>query len=265
MQISKEKIINLIEYIAFDKISCIVEATFFSNAIDENNKEVVEIDLTDFVKSFISDSLSKTGNKCLWLDNQSNFLICLNDQLKSMINIRKGGNLVLTHMNYYIRRTINKEMIFQNDMLIFNEDRKYNINQNTKITEYILKSNQNLLDISNHEILVSKQDFIKIINKMPFFNYILANTLRNFDQCVPIERKKKGVILQIAVDSKEILRLRVCEKEEDEKNNSNDNMQIDNDNFMVYILYFFSIKSFFSLNKLFCKNGKDIQKCWWTI
>lgn len=218
--VPKEKLINLIEFHSFDTISCITEANFFSNELNENLNDTDVIDLKEFMNSFMNEVFSQYGNKCIWLDNNSNFILCLNEFLKNLINVQKGGFLVFTYKNCYIHKKINKEMIYENGMLIFKEDSKMrSLKENNKLIELILNSNNNLLEISNHEIMFSKNDFLKILFKLPLFKFLLSSSLKNSDYSTLIKNKKKGVLLQISIDSNEIARLRIAENEENEREN----------------------------------------------
>lgn len=172
------------------------------------------------MNSFMNEIFFQYGNKCIWLNNDSNFIFCLNEFLKNIINVQKGGFLVFTYQNCYIHKKINKEMIYENGMLIFKENSKIkNLKENNKLIELILNSNNNLLEISNHEIMFSKKDFLKILFKLPLFKFLLSSSLQNNDYSTLIKNRKKGVLLQISIDSNEIARLRIAESEENEGEN----------------------------------------------
>lgn len=234
--ISKEKIMNIIEYLCFNNIPCIKKSQFFANGLHEN-QELIEVDLTGFLVKYINYHHAVSGNRSIWLNNDSNFCLLLTEFLKPLINIRNGGKLIISYHNNYMSRTLNKEMIFLNDCLIFKENCKFHP-ENGKAIEFLLHSNKDLLDISNHEVIVSKTEFIKLFSNMPLFYFTLANTLRSSDQNIQLKQKKKGFLIQICIGKMEILRLRVSEKEGIEQSKEkNQNSQEKAENLVLFSLF----------------------------
>jgi len=228
---------NEIEYLSYGEIPRITSAKFFFNGLEEQGYNLIDVDLFDFINSYLKYHHSTKGNRSIWLSNDSKFCWCLTEFLKNFGDIENGGNLVIAYQNCFLNRTISKEMIFVNNLLVIKECFEMNdLKPKSKIIEDILHKNDLLLDISNQEILVSKAEFFNIFSKMPLFGYILSNNKDSKDEC-KVKQIKKGVIIQICIDKNEILRLKTIDN--DDFAEVNIKKQNDDESVIIYFYFIF--------------------------
>jgi len=220
----KEQIFNMVEHHCYYKLPFIKQAKFFANELDSETQELIDIDITEFLQNYMNYHYSNKGNRAIWMNNDSDFCYCLTEFLKILINLEKGGKIIISYQNHCLQRTLNKEMIYFEEMLVFKEDSEnQTLKENKKIIEALLRENKQLFEISNHEIMISKPEFLNILSKMPLISYGLANALKNAEES-PIKEKKQGIIVQIFIEKNEILRLRIYENQDkNEENGKNSN------------------------------------------
>ena len=201
-----------IEHICHGEIPRICSAKFIFNGIDEEYS-LNQIDLLEFINDYIKYHQITKGNRLIWLSNDSKFCWCLTLFLRNFGDIEKGGMFLISYHNFFLNRSITKEMIFLNDLLVFKEYcSNSNDQEQPKLIETILQKNKELFDISNQETLVSKPEFFNIFYKMPLFGYLLSNISTSEEEI--IKKEKKGAIFQICIEKNEILRLKTIDKNE---------------------------------------------------